>query len=124
MSYQSLGFTQTLDADVDLSGSHQRFIDMNAGKAVLPDAGGAAIGVTLDKAALGQACPFQQLGIAQVIAGAGGIAVDAYVAADAAGGAVAAAAGDVVLGQCVVAAAAGGVASVLLIPNVTAVVAA
>lgn len=122
MSFQSFGFTQTVDAGADLSSSFQRFITLNtSGKAVLPSAGAFAIGVTLDKAVSGAACPFQQLGIAQVIIGTGGLTPKDKVATDASGGAVTAATGNVILGVCVVGGSAGDVASVLLTPNLQAV---
>lgn len=121
MSHQSLGFTHTLVAGADLSSHHQKFITVNAsGLAVLPAAGAFCVGVTTSKAASGAACPFQQLGIAQVIIGTGGLTAGQKVSASAAGEAILATIGHFTQGVCVVGGTAGQVASVLLIPNVQA----
>jgi hypothetical protein len=121
MSFQSLGFTHTLPAGADLSSAYRRFVMVNASsQLVLPAAGGQAIGVTLDKATLGAACPFQQLGIAQVELG-GTVAAGGKVTTDVNGKAVAAATGNVVLGTCIVGGASGAIGAILLTPNVNSV---
>ena len=123
MSHQSLGFTHTLVAGADLSTHHQKFVTVNAsGLAVLPAAGAFCVGVTLDKAQNGASCPIQNLGIAQVIIGTGGLVAGNKVSADASGQAIVATTGHFVQGVCLVGGTAGKIAAVLLTPNVTAVV--
>lgn len=98
-SYQLLGPILTLVASIDLSTSYRRAVTVDVnGKAALPTAGGPIIGITTDKAVLGQSCPIQWHGVAEWELG-GTVAKGDFVKTDVLGRAVLASAADVAAGM-------------------------
>lgn len=109
MAFEIPGFSYTLVAAVDLSGSQFRAVRTDAnGKAALPVLGGSIAGICNNKPKLNEAVTVVSSGISIVEAGAV-IANGANVAVDATGRAIPAAAGQEIIGVAQEAASAAGI---------------
>lgn len=114
--YEIPGFSFSLTAASDLSGSQYRFCKCDAnGQADAPSAGGLVVGVRQNKAASGRAVTVMADGISLVEAGSGGVTGGAKVTTDNAGRCVAAATGNITHGIALTAAASGEFAAVLIL---------
>lgn len=120
MGYQQLEGPFTLKATVAIG--YGVAIDCDAaGQAALPAAGGRIVGVCTGKAAIGEAVPFQNDGIAECKTGAGGVTAGTAVKVDAAGLMINAVATDKSVGIALATVGAGGFAPILLKTGLTVV---
>jgi hypothetical protein len=118
MAYEIPGFSWTLPAAADFTGSQFRFVDVNSSaKAANPTANARAIAVRQNRCNTDQAATLVTDGISIVEAG-GPITAGADVSTDATGRATASAAGNRVLGVALETASGAGVKiAVLLLPR-------
>lgn len=120
MGFQQLEGPFSLKATVAIGYGVAVDIDAN-GQVALPAAGGRIAGVCVMKAAIGDACTFQNDGIAECKTGAGGVTQGTAVKVDAAGLMINAVATDKSVGIAVLTVAAGGFAPILLKTGLTVV---
>lgn len=97
-AYEIPGFSYTLPAASDMTGSQFRFVNMNSsGQAATPSAGGRVVGVRQNKPNTGQAATIVQTGVS-IVEGGEAITAGANVATSATGKAMVADEGDEVVG--------------------------
>lgn len=117
-AYEIPGFSFTLLAGIDLSTSKFCAVDVNSSaQAVLPTAGGRAIGVVQNNPALGQPATVVQTGITKAKVGTGGITAGQNVQALADGTFTAAVSTKYAIGIALQTGVAGTLVAVLLTPS-------
>lgn len=116
MAYEIPGFSYTLIAGEDLTGSQFCAVDIErgTGAAVLPVEGDRVVGILQNKPDDGQSCTLVQTGISKVKVGATGIEAGDNVTCDDDGTIIQASSGDIIVGVAMKTNASGELGTVLL----------
>lgn len=115
MAFEIPGFSWTLQAGEDLSGSRFCGVDIVGGEAVLPVQGGRCIAIVRNNPLEDESATLVTTGISKVKVGITGIQVDDNVTVDDDGTIIQAASGDISIGVALSTTPAGEIGTVLLL---------